>query len=144
MMFCTNAQKMPIISNNDMIMMSSQFIVGVSNGIRSEALYHPDKLISMHPNWNKQWWDSRISWTNKNGHSFMYTPFSDANHFFQATSTVFSCISIGITATDVNDFKYMRSTGRKILFVAFKIVKAYVAEKAGFFVSYNLYCKNNL
>lgn len=41
---------------------SLAFASGAAWGMHETCVHHPDRLPA---SWNKQWWDARVSWTNK-------------------------------------------------------------------------------
>ncbi len=57
-------------------------VSGACYGVHETVVHHPDRIPDT---WNRQWWDSRISWTNKGtttwGKTFGSTG-SDAKHTF--------------------------------------------------------------
>lgn len=55
---------------------------GACYGVHETVVHHPSRIP---PSWDKQWWDSRVSWTNK-GTNLWGSTFgsfgSDAKHTF--------------------------------------------------------------
>lgn len=117
-----------------------QFIAGASDGIREQVLYHPNELFAQYPNLNRQWWDSRISWTNKNHMSPLLVSFSDANHFFKSVYTYADIASIVLTTDEAIHFKFKSWNSWKWL--ARKVIPPLLARKAGFYITYNKIFKN--
>lgn len=58
------------------------FQSGAFYGVHETVVHHPDRIPER---WNKQWWDNRLSWTNK-GETFIGKTIgsfgSDAKHTF--------------------------------------------------------------
>lgn len=58
------------------------FVSGASWGVHETVVHHPNRIPD---SWNRQWWDARISWTNKGtglwGRTFGAFG-SDAKHTF--------------------------------------------------------------
>lgn len=81
------------------IMPASLAIVsGACWGMHETCVHHPDRLPD---SWNAQWWDGRISWTNK-GTGLWGSTFgafgSDAKHTF-GTLHRYSLFASGLTVT---------------------------------------------
>lgn len=57
-------------------------ISGASYGVHETVVHHPDRIPK---SWDQQWWDSRLSWTNK-GDTFLGKTIgsfgTDAKHTF--------------------------------------------------------------
>lgn len=119
------------IKKSDVILSGLQFIAGASDGIREQVLYHPNELFLQHPNLNRQWWDSRISWQNKYSQPWYLVSISDANHCFKAGTFYSDMISICLSAGDLNVWTIVK-----------KLVITFISRKAGFHSTYHLYFKN--
>lgn len=128
----------PLFEKNDWIVYSSQYLSGASDGIREQVLYHPIALFEQFPGLNRQWWDSRISWQNKDNESRLLVAFSDANHFFKGSSLMLNCTSIAFSFGDMSQYK----KGEIWKEIAKKLVFSYLVNKAGFATSYYLTFKN--
>jgi hypothetical protein len=130
----------PMFEKNDWVVYSAQVLTGISSGVREEVIYHPTQLFEMYPHLNRQWWDIRISYTNKYREPPLFVAFSDANHFFKSTGLVTNCVSLGFSFGDYN--AYAKKERWKV--IAKKIILSYFANKLGFAASYNLYFRNHL
>lgn len=128
--FCSQAQWYKP-TKNDIAIAAVQLLAGGADGLREEVLYHPNNLLRQHPNLNRQYWDSRISWHNKENH---WVPFSDANHTLRTTIQSLDLLSIGIALGEKN--RNWKAALRKMII-------GYLARKAGFTLIYNLHFKNN-
>lgn len=122
------------ITKNDLWIMALQVIAGGADGMREQVLYHPNELFAQHPFLNRQWWDSRISWTNKDHQSKWLVSLSDANHFFKSVYTYADLVSIGLSAAEIKNFSWKNAVK--------KIVMGVVARKVGFYTVYNLHFNN--
>ena len=127
----------PILQKNDWVIYTAQFIAGLADGVREEVLYHPNELFRTHPNLNRQYWDSRISWMNKNGRSKLFLPFSDANHTLRLIVQTSNLVSISFSFGELS--KYPKKERWKV--IAKKMLLSYAANKAVFATSYYLYFK---
>lgn len=124
-----NCRAQKIFEKNDWVVYASQFISGAATGIREEVLYHPDNLLSVVGYSHRQWWDNRVSYHNKEHMATAFVAFSDANHFFKAATLVTDCISVGFSFGDV-------PKKNKVVWIAKKILFAYISNKIGFCTSY--------
>lgn len=140
--FKINAQtkKWWSLEKNDYIVYGAQFLCGNSDGWREQVLYHWVALHREFPNLNPQWWDNAISWENKDHEPSLFVAFSDANHFFKASSLILNCTSIAFSYGDFD--KYKKRDIWKV--IAAKLLYSYISNKAGFLVSYNIILKNKL
>ncbi len=121
-------------TKNDLLLAGVQLLYGAADGTREEVLYHPNNLFRMHPELNRQWWDSRISWKNKED---TWVAISDANHTLRLFMQASDLATISLVL-------FEKKTARRQLWkVALrKAVLCYVARKAGFGAVYYLHFKN--
>jgi hypothetical protein len=119
------------ITSNDLFLAGTQFIGGGLDGVREQVLYHPNELFKQHQNLNRQYWDSRISWQNK---EHVWTPISDANHVLRLgiQTTNLASIAISLTSKEGKNWKVILK----------KILISYLSNKSGFYTIYNLHFKN--
>lgn len=130
MLFNKSQAQWYIPDRNDIAMCSVQFLAGSADGLREQVLYHPNELFKRHPNLNRQYWDSRISWHNK---EHTWTPISDANHVLRLGIQTSNLATIGIVIGEKQkDWKV----------IARKIILCYLFNKAGFHLVYDLHFKN--
>lgn len=129
---CFNKSKAQwyIPDKNDIAMCSVQFIAGGTDGLREQVLYHPNELFKQHPNLNRQYWDNRISWHNK---EHVWTPISDANHVLRLGIQTCNLATIGIAIKE-------KQKNWKVIMR--KIVISYLSNKAGFYLIYTSHFKN--
>lgn len=118
------------ITSNDLFLAGTQFIGGGLDGLREQVLYHPNELFKQHPNLNRQYWDSRISWHNK---EHVWTPISDANHVLRLGIQTSNLATIGIVIGE-------KQKNWKV--IARKLILCYLFNKAGFHLVYDLHFKN--
>ncbi len=78
-------------TKNDLIIGGVQIVAGTADGLREEILYHPNNLFRQHPNLNREYWDSRISWKNSG-----WSAFKDANHTMRSVVQSMDILSIGV------------------------------------------------
>jgi hypothetical protein len=126
------------ISKNDITVYSLQALSGNLDGIHEQIIYHPAALLAQFPTLDPSWWDSRISWQNKNHMSPLLIDFSDANHFFRGAILTVNCLSLSISSTDFKNYRrkdFFKRIGEKLLFSA-------IANKIGFASSYYLIFNN--
>lgn len=119
-------------TKNDIWLSAAQLVAGAADGMREEVLYHPSNLFEQHPNLNRQWWDSRISWKNK---ETAWVAFSDANHTFKVINQSADLLSVGIVLFEPHRKNLWKTAIRKMAI-------GYLARKAGFHLIYSLHFKN--
>lgn len=125
------------VTKNDALIAAFQFISGAADGLREEVLYHPNNLFEQHPNLNRQWWDSRISWKNK---ETRWVPFSDANHTLRI---VIQTTDIFTLTLPLFEKMIPAELWAKIKMAFKKGLFAYAGRKAGFHAVYTLHFKNH-
>lgn len=128
----------PLFEKSDWIAYGGQYVAGAAFGVSEQVNYHPITLFKQFPSLNRQWWDSRISWQNKNHEPAIFTAFSDANHFFKAVTLSATCVSVAFTFG--SRIKYQHKDLWKV--VAKKLILSYIANKIGFATTYYLVFKN--
>lgn len=124
-------------AQNKWVACSSSYLAGVADGCREQILYHPTQLFQEFPHLNRDWWDIRCSYRNKYSEPSYLVAFSDANHFFKASSLVLNCVSVGFSFGDIPK----KGKGWWILK---RIARAYICNKIGFATSYYLIFKNKV
>lgn len=99
-----SSKRDPFITKNDAIVYVLQFVAGCANGEHDRLLYHPDAFFIAHPNLNRQWYDPRISWQNKNNRSWFVQTFfvwlTDENHLSPAIEHAAFIMSVAISYND--------------------------------------------
>lgn len=130
------------ISKNDLSIAGLQVISGHADGWREQVLYHPNELFRQYPGLNRQWWDVRKSWQNKNDKGFLgqqvFVMFTDANHFLKGSKSLIDFTTIAISAGELAE--YPKRDRWKVL--AKKGLIAFAANRIGFATSYYLIHKN--
>lgn len=119
---------------------TSAFLAGFSEGTMDAISFHYHSFQKRHPNADAQFWDPSISWENKwkngdpaqgekyLGSSTIFVPFQDAWHGLKGGKTMFTISStIIIPIGEKKTWKWY----------AKEIAIGYLANRAGFYTSYN-------
>lgn len=123
---------------------SSAFLAGFAEGTMDAISFHYASFQKVHPNADAQFWNPSISWENKwkngdpqqgekyLGSSTVFVPFQDAWHGLKGGKTIFTIGStLIIPIGEKKSWKWY----------AKEIAIGYIANRAGFYTSYNLIYK---
>lgn len=133
-----NDAKAQFITKNDAIVYSLSFIAGTANGVEEAIKFHYNTGFAfVHPHASRQFWDPRISWTNKNNSAIskLVPFFSDGYHLTRGISRITATLAI---ALNYSDFK------KKLVFkqIAKKFILSMLANRIGQYLTYDIIYKN--
>ena len=123
-----------IFTKNDLAICSLSFVAGAANGVEEAIKFHYNRGFAfVHPNASRQYWDPRVSWTNKDHSSFsrLIPTFSDGYHLMRGISRVALIADIAIS---INDLKGKRP----LLIFAKKFILSMIANRAGQYLTYDI------
>ena len=126
-----------IFTKNDLAICSLSFVAGAANGIEEAIKFHYNTGFAfVHPRASRQFWDPRVSFTNKDHSAFerLMPTFSDGYHLMRGISRT---LLIGSIAISVSDFKGKRP----LLIFAKKFVLSMLANRAGQYLTYDIIYK---
>ena len=126
-----------VLTKNDLVICSLSFVAGAANGVEEAIKFHYNTGFAfVHPNASRQFWDPRISFSNKDHSAFerLLPTFSDGYHLMRGISRT---LLIGSIAISVADFKGQRP----LLMFAKKFVLSMLANRAGQYLTYDIIYK---
>jgi hypothetical protein len=124
------------ITENDLIVMSLQSISGVADGVNQAIVHHKYGK-------GKQFWDNKVSWTNKydmpsrDPKFFGSTTFlvwvTDGFHLTRMIDRTTSIVSIGISFAELRE--YDKKDIWKVIMK--KVLLSYLVNRTAFVITYN-------
>ena len=128
------------ISKNDVVVYSLTFVAGMAEGFRDALSFHFSTGVQKtFPNIDQQFFNSKISWVNKNKNGFLkiFPIFSDGWHLTNGINHISTIAAIALTSTD---FKGKNRGWRILKKAAFSMA----ANRIGFFLTYNIIFKDRV
>jgi hypothetical protein len=123
------------VTKSDIAPMLLQMNAGYWQGWREEVLYHPNAFLRAHPNYNREFWDIRISHDNKG-----LSAIKDANHLLKSTVVLSQTVAIVIKVGDWREYPKKK----RVVKLLVDAIKYWGMYKLGFYLGYNITHNNKL
>ncbi len=124
---------------------SFAFVAGGSDGLNQTLIHHYDRFEAKFPNANPQYWNPKISWTNKykNGDENQGPAYFGSRTFLVATTDAYhltravnraSLVSAGLTLS--LNFNSKRKLSHRLIDLGIGLGTSYIAHSIGFELVY--------
>lgn len=136
-------EKRKFITGNDVLTYSLSFLSGTAQGLEEAIKYHYNiGFKSAFPNANNQFWDPRISWTNKDNSNFPLASslFAFTTDGYHLTRFVSRTSLIAAVAFSANDFKGLTKK-EKFWMIAKKFTFSMISNRLGQWIMYDVICR---